>query len=483
MGGSCCHATVLDVEHCKHELEQTPGTTAATNNIMESLRQWDQQSISGIVEELPTGPSINIRVDSLDGLRNAVAFFQTDQSSPVFLEVDLALLLVVVFENDDIILALIDALQTYEPWIWAVRVIIREEPQRRRGDFGPLLVESLFGAIGRLPHLQCFFRGNVDSHNRVSPTLESVRTLTECLSGAASILRVLVVDWNLTGTAQEFVEFSKALERCQQLRTVKLRCGWIVLDLTCKEYHRGCLESLLVALAKLPRLQQFQLANPWPIDDTGTALVQLCCRPSLQTLSLGVQVEPIMQILAQAMREGTSQLKQLTFVSKWKGDDEDNLLSDIVRYGRSLEKLHMFLNPQNKRHLSLNQFLQALGGHTTLASCAIMLNPNIVKRGMRLSLLCPSTVDSILTMLEQNTTLTEFKIEGDNNAFSPRQQAKMDLYIKLNQLGRGALLSGSSSNNNETTRATWVDTLIANKNDLDVLFYFVLVNPTLCENE
>ena len=49
--------------------------------------------------------------------------------------------------------------------------------------------------------------------------------------------------------------------------------------------------------------------------------------------------------------------------------------------------------------------------------------------------------------------------------------------LKLNQAGRKELLEP-----NEASRNQWVETLVANVDDLDVLFYFLSMNPSLTEN-
>ena len=49
-------------------------------------------------------------------------------------------------------------------------------------------------------------------------------------------------------------------------------------------------------------------------------------------------------------------------------------------------------------------------------------------------------------------------------------------FLKLNHAGRRELLEP-----NEASRNEWVETLIGHQDDLDVLFYFLSMNPSLTE--
>jgi hypothetical protein len=55
---------------------------------------------------------------------------------------------------------------------------------------------------------------------------------------------------------------------------------------------------------------------------------------------------------------------------------------------------------------------------------------------------------------------------------------KVEYYMHLNEVGRGSLLR---SERGFANRAEWVEMLISVINDLDCLFYFISMNPTLCQ--
>ena len=53
---------------------------------------------------------------------------------------------------------------------------------------------------------------------------------------------------------------------------------------------------------------------------------------------------------------------------------------------------------------------------------------------------------------------------------------KVEYYMRLNGAGRGSLITKGTAN-----RAEWVEMLISCSDDLDCLFYFTSMNPTLCQ--
>ena len=54
----------------------------------------------------------------------------------------------------------------------------------------------------------------------------------------------------------------------------------------------------------------------------------------------------------------------------------------------------------------------------------------------------------------------------------------ISMYLKLNQLGRGDLIQ-----NDQTSRQQWVDKLLEAHDYLDGLYYFLSMNPSLCEKQ
>lgn len=86
---------------------------------------------------------------------------------------------------------------------------------------------------------------------------------------------------------------------------------------------------------------------------------------------------------------------------------------------------------------------------------------------------------AFVNMLEANYTIVDFHSgeEGQENEPSPDQKLKMAYFQKLNMAGRGRLLIDSTKAN---LRDGWIDFLVKGRNDLDLLFYALQTNPSLC---
>lgn len=79
---------------------------------------------------------------------------------------------------------------------------------------------------------------------------------------------------------------------------------------------------------------------------------------------------------------------------------------------------------------------------------------------------------ALLSMLEKNYGLERLVIGSAESSI----KEKVDYYMRLNEAGRGSLLKEGHSNRHE-----WVEMLISVSDDLDCLFYFTTMNPTLCQ--
>lgn len=81
---------------------------------------------------------------------------------------------------------------------------------------------------------------------------------------------------------------------------------------------------------------------------------------------------------------------------------------------------------------------------------------------------------AVLTeMLERNYGLERLVVNSNDSSI----QETVEYYLRLNATGRGALLRNGHANNREV----WVDMLISVRDDLDCLFYFITMNPTVCQ--
>ena len=78
--------------------------------------------------------------------------------------------------------------------------------------------------------------------------------------------------------------------------------------------------------------------------------------------------------------------------------------------------------------------------------------------------------EALHKMLEQNYELERLVVSSAEKGI----KEKVEHYMRLNEVGRGSLLRDGKA-----TREQWVDMLISVSDDLDCLFYFTSVNPSL----
>jgi len=94
----------------------------------------------------------------------------------------------------------------------------------------------------------------------------------------------------------------------------------------------------------------------------------------------------------------------------------------------------------------------------------------------------PLVTRAFADALKENMALKALVLDWNHqvcrNSTSFHAVQEIEFYLDLNKAGRGAVLSRK---NPTTTRQDWVDALIENSsNRLDVLFYFIRANPSIC---
>mmetsp|Transcript_25420 Transcript_25420/g.36929 ORF Transcript_25420/g.36929 Transcript_25420/m.36929 type:complete len:453 (+) Transcript_25420:65-1423(+) len=103
---------------------------------------------------------------------------------------------------------------------------------------------------------------------------------------------------------------------------------------------------------------------------------------------------------------------------------------------------------------------------------------------------------ALATMLEKNYSLEYLHTDASERSYhslptsfpSIHCRAKMDHYLKLNRAGRGKLLLADHNNDDggdgeeNDTHKGWIELLIKDKEDLNVVFYVFQTNPPLCKH-
>jgi len=91
--------------------------------------------------------------------------------------------------------------------------------------------------------------------------------------------------------------------------------------------------------------------------------------------------------------------------------------------------------------------------------------------------------DAFVDMLEHNYSILDFHQgeEGQSNAPSTEQIAKIEYFTKLNNAGRRRLLRGDDGGGSSCSRReAWMDFLVRGRDDIDLLFFALQTNPSLC---
>jgi hypothetical protein len=84
--------------------------------------------------------------------------------------------------------------------------------------------------------------------------------------------------------------------------------------------------------------------------------------------------------------------------------------------------------------------------------------------------------DAFITMLSINYHIIRFDPEHEGeSAPSSQQLAKIGYYLELNRNGRKELLCGPVA----SRRRTWFDFLVKGTNNLDLVFYALLEDPSI----
>ena len=105
---------------------------------------------------------------------------------------------------------------------------------------------------------------------------------------------------------------------------------------------------------------------------------------------------------------------------------------------------------------------EGLTVNTTLKKIEVGVSKQIGEKGQ----------DALTAMLETNYELERLVVSSAENGI----KEKVEYYMRLTEVGRGTLLRDGKA-----TREQWVEMLISVSNDLDCLFYFTTMNPSICQ--
>lgn len=336
---------------------------------------------------------------------------------------------------------------------------------------------KLFETIGALPKLEQF-SCSIGMNIKQIPVSALVALMQE-----ASQLQVLQLSrLELKGTTLDFQHFEQAIRRHTALQTFALEdCKMVHEYATCTTNEvqstinpppsPTTTDQLLRALASLSSIQSikvtakelFALGVLLPVT-----LKELSISPTLQTLTLkGFRIMSLhLFAMAPGIAAGTSRhLKELILP---KCDlVMDDCLASMIAKNNTLEHFEMPISVRNiyqdgKRRV-VNVASKILQTNTKLK--VLNLGSGLPELGLRLP-----ELDSEHTSERPNSSST-----------TAEDIDRMRFHLKLNQAGRGQLLSqeNNSSPFPSSCHKDWVHAIGKVSDDLDCIHYFMSLNPSL----
>ena len=273
--------------------------------------------------------------------------------------------------------------------------------------------------VERIGQLQCL----KELQLKVELVVNPISVLTAALK-PASHLRSLCIEALRLSSTQDVVELADAIKGLQRLRQINLSSGsvWLQGGRTLRDLEMDdgvdkiVLDPLLEAMSSLPVLEHIRL----------------------QLRLAGREVQPprgrSLRLLCHSPRQS------LIFNSCGLSDKQCVVIAnELIRNNAS----------------------------ASLSVLVVTRNYQITAAGW----------DAFVTMLEVNDKIMDFHQgeQGQWNAPSPSQRDKINYFLRLNQLGRGELLRGPM----KRRRKVWFSFLVRGIDSLDMIFFALLVDPSL----
>lgn len=347
-------------------------------------------------------------------------------------------------------------------------------------------IRGLFEVLGAIPSLQrlCFnSRSGFDG-------VISVQSLIYVLSRATRLASFAVSDLKLEGTDQDWAQFAEELQRAVYLRSfciiecelsrppVLEGAGALaaLVAASSSDSPKFPLDPMVMVLSILPGMEKIYLHSTRSGGlgvISSQAVGALLLSGSLKVLKIRDFVLRADSIKAMArMLQVNPVLKDLKV-----GTMSDFKMASAVAFAAmlesnsSLECLEMGLSAMVDDDCA-STLAKALKVNKGLKSFALTADDsdntsNAVALTQKVSKTCK---DSFVDMLRSNYVMENFVLF---QRFPVKPEFK--LFVTLNKLGRGRLLQ-----NEETNMEQWVHALATVNDDLDALFYYVSINPDLC---
>lgn len=322
---------------------------------------------------------------------------------------------------------------------------------------------DLFRTIGGMPNLQ---KLGFHSQSGSSGVL-SIQALIAITSHATRMVHFGISDVALWGSQADFQLWAT------QLQTQLFLQSFCVCECELLEPSKTCpLDPLLTVLSILPSLEALflQAATPNALGQISPEAVgAIGMAPQLQDLRLGnfELKHPHMEQMAQVLPSNTvlTELK-LDACHEFKLETA-HAMARILKNNRRLKSLELGLTQMMKDDCAV-ALAKSLHYNTTLESFTLSKGANARFRPT-ISKPCQA---AFVEMLHQNYKLETLVLF---QRFPVKKEFK--LYLTLNKYGRGKLLM-----NHETEREDWIQAIHKVNDDLDSIFYYLSINPSLCNH-
>jgi hypothetical protein len=315
-----------------------------------------------------------------------------------------------------------------------------------------------------------------------------IATFAEMLQRAQRLKVILFFHVRLDGSQDDFVQFSNAI-RCHPTLS-EFRFGGIEtvvenMSINCVVAALGEAQNMKVVTIQLfstSRSAVFsgealsQLFNSKSItglyltrlglgqDHYNVVATALATNKNLRVLDLFANnaTQDQLLLIATGLRENEGlETFVLPGLSNLELSYECSLaIADMLKVHKTIHSLYL---PCSKfTDAGLIHLAESLTINTTLKKVEIGVSDQVGNQGMT----------ALTRMLERNYELERLVVDSSEKSI----KSKIEYYMRLNAVGRGPLLSSGQAN-----RVEWVNMLISVRDDLDCLFYFISMNPTVCQ--
>jgi hypothetical protein len=340
---------------------------------------------------------------------------------------------------------------------------------------------KFFQAIVSLPKLTTLY---LHSHEGISYNLAS-SFLSFVVNQAAlhqTLVELQLSDIIFQGSFDEFEDFGQALQRLTSLRRFIIFCGLLEDSMQLEANWFG---PVLTGLSRLPqlsslKLEAFDYGRLGKLDPI--ALESLFHSPSLLLSNFeGFEfLEEHMLAIAGALSypaTSPTNLKSLGLdgCQVLTSNTTIKSLASMLRTNQILETLELCMRVGSGEHeidksgtLNLEDIAAALEINSSLRVLGLKISSSSSPT------ISDETLPSFVRMLRSNYSLEVLRLWP----FCKEYRSKIDLFLKLNKIGRGNLMRQQRT----ATKKQWVAQLSYEKvrDDLDCVYYFLSANPSLC---